>query len=216
MSDAPIPTVDSSRAALLVMDMQPSVLTDVPDSDAVLAKIARAIAVARDAGVQVGFVRVGFDDADYARIPATNKAFGPLADMVGTLHADSPETAIHQQLAPRPEDIVVRKTRVGAFSTTDLDRRLRDRSIDTVILSGVHTSGVVLSTVRDAADRDYAVLVLEDGVADPDPQLHSLLTGSVFAGQAYVIPTHGLARVLTPGYPERPTRGTGPQRRRGR
>ena len=63
------------------------------------------------------------------------------------LHEDDPATAIHDSLAPQPGDIVVRKTRVGAMSTTDLDRQLRDRGIDTLVLAGISTSGVVLSTL---------------------------------------------------------------------
>jgi nicotinamidase-related amidase len=91
---------------------------------------------------------------------------------------------------------MVRKTRVGAFSTTDLDRRLRDRGIDTLILAGISTSGVVLSTVRDAADRDYRVFVLADGSADPDAGLHETLTEKVFPRQAHVITTTELPALL--------------------
>jgi nicotinamidase-related amidase len=57
--------------------------------------------------------------------------------------------------APAAGDIVVRKTRVGPFLTTDLDQQLRARRVDTLLLAGISTSGVVLSTVRDAHDRDY-------------------------------------------------------------
>lgn len=90
---------------------------------------------------------------------------------------------------------MVRKTRVGAFSTTDLERQLSDRQIDTLILAGISTSGVVLSTVRDASDRDYRVLVLSDACADPDPEVHALLIAKVFPRQADVITSaqlHGL------------------------
>jgi hypothetical protein len=58
---------------------------------------------------------------------------------------------------------------VGAFTTTDLDRQLRDRAITTLVLAGISTSGVVLSTVREAMDCDYRIVVLEDATADSDP-----------------------------------------------
>ncbi|MFE7216591.1 cysteine hydrolase family protein [Streptomyces sp. NPDC001698] len=64
--------------------------------------------------------------------------------------------------------MVVRKIRFGSVSTTDLHQQLSDRGIDTLVLTGISTSGVVLSTLIDAADRDYRVYVLSDGVADPD------------------------------------------------
>lgn len=85
------------------------------------------------------------------------------------LHTSSPTTAISKQLAPQPGDVVIRKTRVGAFSTIDLDRQLRDRGITTMILAGIASSGVVLSTVREASDREYQICVLADACADPQP-----------------------------------------------
>ncbi len=102
-------------------------------------------------------------------------------------HNDSPTTAVHERVAPQDGDIIVRKVRVGAFSTTDLDAQLRERGVDTLILAGISTSGVVLSTVRDASDRDYRVLVLADATADPEPDVHAFLTERIFPRQADVI-----------------------------
>ncbi len=96
------------------------------------------------------------------------------------------------------DDIVVRKTRVGAFSTTDLDKQLRDRGIDTLLLAGLSTSGVMLSTVRDAHDRDYQVFVVADLTADPDPDVHEFLTGRIFPRQARVITAADLDTMLAP------------------
>ena len=81
----------------------------------------------------------------------------------------------------------MRKTRVGAFSTTDLEQQLRDRGIDTLILSGISTCGVVLSTGRDASDRDYRLFVLADATADRDPDVHDFLIEKAFPRQADVI-----------------------------
>ncbi|HEY1485834.1 MAG TPA: isochorismatase family cysteine hydrolase [Micromonosporaceae bacterium] len=89
------------------------------------------------------------------------------------MNADDPETAIVDRLTPEPGDVVVRKRRVGAFSTTDLDEQLRRRGIDTLVLTGIATSGVVLSTARDAADRDYRILVVHDLCLDSDPEVHA-------------------------------------------
>jgi nicotinamidase-related amidase len=113
-------------------------------------------------------------------------------------HADSPTTAIDERISPEPDDIVVRKTRVGPFLTTDLDEQLRRRGIDTLVLAGISTSGVVLSTVRDASDRDYRVVVLSDGCADREPEVHEFLTTRIFPSQATVITTAELAELLAP------------------
>jgi nicotinamidase-related amidase len=112
------------------------------------------------------------------------------------LAAASPQTAVHERLAPLEGDVVVRKTRVGAFSTTDLAEQLSSRGLDTIVLAGISTSGVVLSTVRDAYDRDYRVLVLADASADPSPEVHDFLTTEIFPRQAEVITVEELGRRL--------------------
>ena len=192
-----IPAIDPQRSALLVMDYQPAVLASLSEAEALLVRLAEAIATVRQAGVHVAYVRVAFDDPDYETIPATNKAFAPFAASGRFLHHESPETAVHHHVAPEPGDIIVRKTRVGAFSTTDLDEQLCRRDIDTVILAGVSTSGVVLSTVRDAADRDYRVYVLADASADPDSDVHDVLTQKVFPRQAHVVDVDDLPGLLS-------------------
>jgi nicotinamidase-related amidase len=192
--DTNTPTIDPRHSILLVMDFEPAILGNLPDADALLARVSGAIDAARACGMYVGYVRVAFSDEDYTAVPATNKGFSAVAGR--RMDADSPETAVHPAVAPHPGDVVVRKVRVGAFSTTDLDRRLRDAEIDTLVLAGVSTSGVVLSTVRDAADHDYRLYVLEDGCADRDPEVHDLLMRKVFPRQAYVISVADLPGLL--------------------
>ena len=188
-----LPAIDPRRTALLVMDYQAGILDRLDDAEPLLACAADAIAVVRDRGGQIGYVRVAFDDADYAAAPPHSR----FASVGPEMHSDSPATAIHDRVAPEPGDIIVRKTRVGAFSTTDLDQQLRARGVITLILAGISTSGVVLSTVRDAADRDYQVFVLADGCADPGPGVHEFLTETIFPRQARVITSAELKDVLS-------------------
>ena len=114
------------------------------------------------------------------------------------MDSHSPASAIHERVTPETGDIIVRKTRVGAFSTTNLDEQLRERGITSLILAGISTSGVVLSTVRDAADRDYQVFVLADASADPEPGVHDFLTEQIFPRQADVITSTELEDLLSP------------------
>ena len=100
-------------------------------------------------------------------------------------------------------DIVVRKTRIGPFLTTDLDRQLRERDITTLLLAGVSTSGVVLSTVRDGADRDYQLFVLADACADPELDVHEFLMTRIFPRQADVIQTGDLSALFQSESPSR-------------
>jgi nicotinamidase-related amidase len=181
-----IAPVDPQRAALLVMDYQPGILDRVDDPDALVARAAQAIATMRRHGGTVGYVRVAFEEADLAAFPPTS-GMSARVGSYDALRADSPLSAVDERIAPQEDDIVVRKVRVGAFSTTDLDAQLRARGVDTLVLAGVSTSGVVLSTTRDAYDRDYRLLVLADACADPDAEVHDVLIRQVLARQADVV-----------------------------
>ncbi|MFF1790210.1 cysteine hydrolase [Kitasatospora sp. NPDC058243] len=195
------PALDPAHTALLVLDCQPAILALLPeggDREALLDRVEAAIADVRTSGGTIAYVRVGFTEADWDAIPATNKSFAPLARH-RVMHHEDPATAIHERLAPRDDDLVVRKTRFGGMSTTDLDQQLRERGITTLVVSGVSTSGVVLSTVLDAADRDYRLYVLSDGVADPDTEVHDALLQKVLPSRAHIIGTAELRALLRTG-----------------
>jgi nicotinamidase-related amidase len=185
------------------MDFQVGVVSSLADAGDLLARTADAIATVRRHGGRIGYVRAAFEDRDFAAVPVSNKIFARLAGQGDEWHSESPATAVHGDLAPQAGDIVVRKTRVGAFSTTDLDAQLRDHGITTVILAGISTSGVVLSTVREAADRDYRVVVLADAAADREPDVHEFLTRRIFPRQADVIAAAELDALLAPAVPDR-------------
>jgi nicotinamidase-related amidase len=167
----------------------------MPGLDGLLTRVQQAIADVRHHGGTIGYVRVAFTEADWAAIPSVNAVFARVSDN-RLMHHEDPSTAIDDRLAPEPGDIVVRKTRVGAMSTTDLDRQLRDRGITTLVLAGLSTSGVVLSTVIEAADRDYRLYVLSDGTEDLDAEARDVLLDNVFPRRAQVIDTAGLRTLL--------------------
>jgi len=179
------------------MDYQNGVVDMLGEPEDLLSRAASAVDTIRRAGGVVGYVRVAFEDADLAAFPPTSGMGARVAASGQALHNDSPSTAVHDRVAPREGDIIVRKVRVGAFSTTDLDAQLRERGVDTLILAGISTSGVVLSTVRDASDRDYRVLVLEDATADREDDIHSFLIERIFPRQAEVITVADLDALLS-------------------
>lgn len=78
----------------------------------------------------------------------------------------------HETLAIQPEDIVITKHRISAFYNTSLEAILRANHIDTLILSGVSTNMVIESTAREAHDRDYRVIILEDACAAATHEIH--------------------------------------------
>lgn len=173
-------------AALLIMDMQAGIVERVPEGkDALVASVARARSAARSAGLPVLYVRVAFREG-MPEVSPRNKSFSALASG-GGFGEDAPSTQIHPDLTPGPGEVVVVKRRVSAFSGSDLDVVLRAQGIDTLVLTGIATSGVVLSTVRQAADLDFGLVVLADAVADMDAEVHRVLMEKVFPRQAEVM-----------------------------
>ena len=186
----------AASTALLIMDNQPATLGFLADTDSFVATARSAADRLRAAGGKVVWVRVAFTDADYAGFPSESMMGERVKGNRPGLDDDSPTAAFHGGLNIEAGDVVLRKTRVGAFSTTTLDASLRDAGITTVLLAGVHTSGAVLTTVREAHDLDYRVVVLADACADPDPDVHRFLTEHIFPRQGTVIDTGELLAVL--------------------
>jgi nicotinamidase-related amidase len=133
-----ITPIDPARTALLLMDFQPAILAAVPDPDTLLARAQAALSWARSEKARVCYVRVAFTDEDFRAVPSHSKGFATVAQNK-FLAADSPEAQIHRSLEVRDEDVVVRKTRFGAFSTTDLYLRLHAYGIETLVLAGIST-----------------------------------------------------------------------------
>lgn len=173
-----------NRQALLVMDVQQAVLDRYPDAD-YLPRLRTAVDAARKSGVPVVYVVVGFR-AGHPEISTRNKMFGRLAGAPRSAGAEQ-AIVIHPDVAPDEQDIVVTKRRVSAFAGSDLDMVLRAGGIEELVLAGVATSGVVLSTLRQAADLDFSLTVLGDGCLDNDPEVHRVLVDKVFPQQAEVM-----------------------------
>ncbi len=194
MTTEAVEPIDPSTTALLIMDYQNGIIPMAPNPGELLAGARQAIDLMRSRGATIGYVRVGFADASEVGGSMGQRVGGPAAALEH-YGADHANTQIHADVAPEQDDIVVRKSRVGAFGTTDLHAQLQARGIHTLVLAGISTSGVVLSTLRDAHDKDYRLIVLADLCADRDPEVHRVLTEKVFPGQAEVIGAaelHGL------------------------
>ncbi len=189
--------LDPKTSALLVMDFQSAIVDMLPaEKDRLLARTASLIGAASGARVPVIYVVVGFR-AGYPEVSAKNASFGPIKES-GRFAPGSAGTEIHPAVAPRAGDVVVMKHRVSAFAGTDLEMVLRAGAVDTLILAGIATSGVVLSTLRYAADADYRIVVVEDCCADRDEEVHRVLTGKVFPRQATVTTASAVIEALLP------------------
>ena len=180
--------MSDSRPVLLLMDFQHGVVERL-GTPSVVEAADRAARAARGAGIPVMFVRVGFRPG-YPEIASSNETFSAITAQAGDADTeDHPATQVHASLTPQPGEPVVVKRRVSAFSGSDLDVLLRAAGADALVLAGIATSGVVLSTLRQAADLDYKLTVLADACADRDPEVHRVLTEKIFPRQALVTTT---------------------------
>jgi nicotinamidase-related amidase len=172
--------------ALLVMDLQNGIVARLAEqSEELLATLERVIATARERRIPVIFVRVAFRRGA-PEISARNQSFSTLRASL-PMDETAEATQIHPRLSVREGDVVVTKRRVSAFTGSDLEVVLRALEADHLILTGIATSGVVLSTTRQAADLDYRLTIIADACADADPEVHRVLTEKVFPRQAQVL-----------------------------
>lgn len=188
--------LDRDRTAVLSMDFQNDIVRRFMQVDgALLDRAGTVLAAARAAGVPVVHVAVAFRPG-YPEAPS----WGPFA-MVrtsGMLVEGTEGAAIHPAVAPQPGDVVVTKKRVGAAAGSDLEAVLRAQRRTHLVLLGVATSGVVLSTVRWAADADYTMNVVADCCFDRDPEVHRVLVEKVFAGMAPPVTAAEVVACLEP------------------
>lgn len=177
--------IEKAATALLVMDMQMAVLSRYEEAHSVVRNLVTAIAYARQRQIPVIYVVVGFRQG-MPEVSDQNKTFSQAKK-----RANSADTSgmmvIHPDLLPLEGDSIVTKRRHSAFTGSDLEVLLRSLKIDHLVLSGVATGGVVLSTLREASDKDFRLTVLSDGCTDSDPEVHKVLTEKIFPTQANIL-----------------------------
>jgi len=177
--------MNHDNTALLVMDVQNAIVGMLDEKEKLINPLQKSIEAARHHSIPVIYVTVGFRKG-YPEVSTNNKSFGQIKN--SDMNFDTKEArTVYEAVAPKDGDIVVTKRRVSAFTGSDLDVILRSQQINHLVLTGIATSGVVLSTVREAADKDYALTVLSDCCADRDEEVHRVLTNKVFPGQADVL-----------------------------
>jgi ureidoacrylate peracid hydrolase len=186
---API-SIDPARSAVIVVDMENDFAAkggmfdragiDISGAQKAIAPIAKVLAVARQAGLKIIYLKMGYrpDLSDLGPNDSVNRVrhlkFGvgqkiqaPDGRDSRVLIRDTWDTDIVPELKAQPDDIVMYKTRFSGFYQTDLDATLRKLKIKYLIITGVTTSICVESTVRDAMFRDYLCILLQDCMSEP-------------------------------------------------
>jgi nicotinamidase-related amidase len=188
--------LDKSKTALLMADFSAGNMAQNPivHERQTFERAGEVLAAARRAGIFITYCISHFRPG-YPEIPAQHNPRSPMRAAGAVLPAD-PAMLIHPSVKPREGEPVIAKHRTSAFSGSAFDTILRSQAIETIILMGHATSGVILSTVRLAADLDYHLIVVEDGCADRDQDVHKLLMEKVFPRQATVVSAAALVAAL--------------------
>jgi len=176
---------NNQKSALLIMDIQSPTLQMLKQDSSFLPSIKKAIQTARSKNILVIYVVIGFRKG-YPEMNTNNRSSTRIKSTGMNLDTEENKT-VHESVAPQEDDIIITKKRVSAFSGSDLEMILRAQDIQHIVLTGIATSGVVLSTLREAADKDFSITVLADCCADMDEEVHRVLTTKIFPKQADVL-----------------------------
>jgi len=177
-----------NHTAVLGMDLQAGIVSVYTKNDkAFLSRVEEVLRSARGSGMHVIHVKVGFRP-NLPEVSSRNLLFGGIkASAQWQKLFEGDLGAIHPSAAPHSGDIVLTKSRVSAFTGTDLELILRSQDIDTLVLFGIATSGVVLATLFQASDADYRLVVIKDCCLDLETAVHDALVEKVFPRQATVM-----------------------------
>src|SRR5579862_3720067 len=173
--------MDATTTAILSLDIQQGLFQLVPASESILARAIQDAEFGRTQSMPILHVGLGFEPG-YPEIPPDHPTFGRLRD--NSLFVKGSPTAEVPAALKKSTDITLYKQRVSAFSDNQLDMVLRAKRIKTLVLMGISTSGIVLSTLRHAFDKDYSCIVIQDACFDPDPDVHRVLMEKIFPRQA--------------------------------
>jgi nicotinamidase-related amidase len=185
-----------ATTALIVIDLQRGILARDVNPHSSTDVLRRSVAIAdacRKAGALVVLVRVAFSSDGLDRL-------APKADSVmpaGTVPADFADIAA--ELGPKPGDMVITKRQWGAFYGTELDLQLRRRGVRTLLFTGIATNIGVESTARDAYERGYEQVFVEDAMASLIPGGHAFATTMIFPRMGLVRSTADVLAALTAG-----------------
>jgi nicotinamidase-related amidase len=186
--------IDPKRTALVVIDLQHGIVgrSPAPHSGPEVVSRAGSLAAAlRKAGGTVVWVRV-MPSAD------GKDALHPPADAPLVTPAERPANwaELVPELDRRPEDMVITKRQWGAFYGTELDLQLRRRAVDTIILCGITTNIGVESTARDAYERGYHQIFVEDATSARSAEEHEFVMRTAFPRMGRVRSTAEVLRAL--------------------
>jgi nicotinamidase-related amidase len=190
-------SIDKNHTALLIADYSTEAISTLPHAidRKCLAKTLSLQEAARRVRMLVCYTATVFRE-NYVEVSERNK-MNSQRKRSGQAAVSDPLAVIHPAIKPATGEPVIGKHRVNVFYGTDLALIFNANNVDTLILLGHSTSGVVLSTTRYAADADYRIFIVEDCCMDREPAVHDFLCQKIFPRQADVVQCADVIRALT-------------------
>jgi nicotinamidase-related amidase len=181
--------IDPRSTAIVLIDLQEGVvgrpLAPRPGTE-VVANAVRLLDRFRALGSPVVLVRVAFlDDKDRLDLPVDAPPPGRFGG-----------SDLLPEIGPKPGDIVITKRQWGAFYGTELDLQLRRRGVRTIVLGGIATNIGVESTARDAYERGYGQVFVEDAMSSLSAEGHKLTLDVIFPRIGRIRSTEQVLRAL--------------------
>ncbi len=177
-----IPSIVPAKTALLVMHYQTDILNLFPSAaPTLLANTRKLCDAARAGGVGVYFAKFHFSPG-YPEVSPLNKN-GQGVKQLGLFVNDR----ISPELGQQANEPLVIAHRASVFFGTDLQVRLSAQGVDTLIMVGIASTGVMLSSVAHASDADFRLFTVKDCCYDPDAVVHEHLFSTAFASRTTVL-----------------------------
>lgn len=176
------PSIVPAQTALLIMHYQTDIMALFPDvAPVLLANTRKLCDAARARGVSVYFAKIHFSPG-YPEVSPLNKN-GQGIRQLGRFVDDR----ISPELEPQASEPVIVAHRANVFFGTDLQVRLSAQGIDTLIMAGIASTGVVLSSLAYASDADFRLFTVKDCCYDPDRIVHDHLFSTAFESRSTVL-----------------------------
>ncbi|CAB3767187.1 hypothetical protein LMG29542_05534 [Paraburkholderia humisilvae] len=177
-----VPAIVPAHTALVVMHYQTDIIALFPAvAPTLLANTRKLCDAARNKGVSVYFAKIQFSPG-YPEVSPLNRN-GQGIKQLGLFVDD----AISPELGKQADEPLIIAHRASVFFGTDLKARLRAQGIDTLIMVGIASTGVVLSSVAYASDADFRLLTVKDCCYDPDQIVHDHLFSTAFDSRTMVL-----------------------------
>ena len=178
--------LEPSKTAVVTLDLQQGLLAMGERYESIISNASQIVGLARKKNYQLIHVGLGFSEG-YPEVADLETPF--LKAKQNNLFVKGSASAEFHSAIAQPDDLIIYKQRISAFSENHLNLTLRARGIENLVLFGVSTSGIVLATVTRAFDLDFRLIIIHDACFDADAEVHRVLTEKIFPKRGAVTST---------------------------